>query len=371
MDLDYAKNANWYKLTSTKIPELLNESKLYDNIGRNLEIKREYNHNGNDLEHYSSKINNPICNEFVYCKICGFAANDIEHLTSHVEIEHLKSENTYIPNINLNNILHSQSGAVKETNIFIGTCEVCGFVFLNREEYKNHKNSHVNTQNVYNCDICCFSSDSNIALEAHVSCEHPLLKIKNSSKLFECKTCDFKTRWKKALARHVTFKHALDKSLLLTEIFTCEICNYTTRWKDSLRRHKKRHLSQAEKEAIRKNYHCHMCGYVTPWKDCLRRHFKFKHIPEEKRLPIVEHKCEICDYTSKWKEAVSRHYKFRHTDFMINSVSVYQCDLCNYNTKWKESLRRHKKTQHHVLQSMKEIKKLLIQMNTDDNSIDI
>ena len=53
-------------------------------------------------------------------------------------------------------------------------CNICDQVFITENHLKKHNKMHGGAENLFSCDLCTFSSDQPVSLEAHLLVRHGL-----------------------------------------------------------------------------------------------------------------------------------------------------------------------------------------------------
>jgi len=117
-------------------------------------------------------------------------------------------------------------------------------------------NSTNQTQKIFKCHLCLFSSPLKSKLERHMQ-KHP------GEKPLKCQLCKYSTSQKSHMKIHLLV-HTSEKP------FKCSICSYSTARKDSLKTHMPMHTGDYP-------YKCHLCSYSTIKNAVLKRHHTAKH----------------------------------------------------------------------------------------------
>ena len=154
----------------------------------------------------------------------------------------------------------------------------------------NNSNTNEVSNDLYMCEYCARSYDSEKQLKTHIRCQHKKkdaeyktficsdcnkmfehrwelnkhMFIHVQEPLFECATCGQKFKRRKTLVRHHEMFHDENQKL-----FQCKECPSTFNLKSNLTRHEKSHVKIALK--------CSLCdtSFIRP--DNYKRHLKRKH----------------------------------------------------------------------------------------------
>lgn len=159
---------------------------------KTFEKKKYYKRHMKTSVHIANKIDNPF-----YCAHCPKVFYYKFNLSSHMKQVHFKQHNNYI-------------------------CNLCGQSFQYRNNYKRHKDSHMQVRN-FVCEHCgaCF-------YRKHALQDHQIA-IHNDEKNFVCNECGDNFKLKSILTRHM-------KNHSETKIYVCH-CKRLFKFASNLRRH--------------------------------------------------------------------------------------------------------------------------------------
>lgn len=170
------------------------------------EKKKYYKRHMKTVVHSTNKVDNPF-----YCAHCPKIFYYKFNLSSHMKQVHFKQYNNYI-------------------------CNLCGQSFQYANNYKRHKDSHMQVRN-YVCEHCgaCFYRKH--ALQDH------LIAIHNEEKNFVCNVCGDNFKLKSILTRHM-------KNHSETKKYVCH-CKRIFKFASNLRRHQINIHNQVFTESIK------------------------------------------------------------------------------------------------------------------------
>ena len=134
--------------------------------------------------------------------------------------------------------------------------------FNTKSDVKKH------TQNVFDCDICKSRFTRKTSLYAHKNYAH------NIARTSECEICNFTTHSQVILRKHIKLMHG-------DNIFTCEQCSFKTNTPKDLRLHIKR---------VHVRYACETCKKEFTGTSSLYGHKKYAHNSSRSYL------CEHCNF---------------------------------------------------------------------------
>lgn len=199
------------------------------------------------------------------------------------------------------------------------TCQTCGRVFANFDEYYIHLLTHVDP--IY-CETCNKHLLDKTRFDYHIKMSH-----RDEPENGFCQTCG--KYFRKVTAHH----HTVHGKWSNRPKTPCPQCDYLAKSASDLRRHVRRTHGESN------NLNCPWCGALT--KD-LTRHLSYKqcNVPEEERIVKPKYKCKYCD-----KEFIHRGKVRVHIE-MVHEVKFKYCDKCDYKTSSIYNLRLHIKRKH-------------------------
>jgi len=173
---------------------------------KTFEKKKYYKRHMKTAVHSTNKVDNPF-----YCAHCPKIFYYKFNLSSHMKQVHFKQYNNYI-------------------------CNLCGQSFQYRNNYKRHKDSHMQVRN-YVCEYCgaCFYRKH--ALQDHQIAVH------NDEKNYVCDECGNNFKLKSILTRHI-------KNHSETKKYIC-YCKRIFKFASNLRRHQVNIHNQVFNETIK------------------------------------------------------------------------------------------------------------------------
>lgn len=159
---------------------------------KSFEKKKYYKRHMKTAIHSANKVDNPF-----YCAHCSKIFYYKFNLSSHMKQIHFKQYNNYV-------------------------CNLCGRSFQYRNNYKRHKDSHMQVRN-YVCEHCGACFYRNHTLHDHQKAIH------NDEKNFICNECGENFKLKSILTRHI-------KNHSETQEYVCH-CKRMFKYASSLRHH--------------------------------------------------------------------------------------------------------------------------------------
>lgn len=187
---------------------------------KTFEKKKYYKRHLKTTVHSINKVDNPF-----YCAHCPKMFYYKFKLSSHMKQVHFKQHNNYI-------------------------CNLCGQSFLYRNNYKRHKESHVQVRN-YVCEHCgaCF-------YRKHALHDHQIA-VHNNEKNFICDECGECFKLKSILTRHM-------RNHLEIKKYPC-YCNRVFKFASNLRRHQVNVHNQVFSESIKVKRFVEDNSRLSPW----------------------------------------------------------------------------------------------------------
>ena len=194
-------------------------------------------------------------------------------------------------------------------------CDICGAFLASKASLRNHMEGKHGSKK-FQCQLCSFSSTRKFGLTQHMS-------MHNGSILL-CDQCNFTTVHKANFIKHIQRKHSKEpKKESKKDEFVCEICNAKYSTKLGLHRHQKKHTSTDNIECPEEG-----CNYTTSRPDNLKYHTQKVH--QGVRWP-----CKLCEFVASYKSDLNRHIKVTHEGFLL------KCDQCKYTTPKRCRLNWH------------------------------
>ncbi|XP_046362103.2 zinc finger protein 37-like [Haliotis rufescens] len=192
---------------------------------------------------------------------------------------------------------------MKKSGVF--SCTVCDNSFTNKEEGKEHLESHY----VIDCNLCTHRFYSLQALAHHQSKKHPANH--------KCNHCFFTGRTRMELKRHMRKEHQDEQTIPGTTL--CHICGQQFRFVVNVQKH----LMDAHgiMESNMKTYMCDQCGNEYFLKHSLR-----KHMLTHKEKNIV---CDFEGCASKFSSDAQykRHYNTVHLKIKRHACPYEGCEM--------------------------------------------
>ena len=291
----------------------------------------------NSLEHKEAvdHFKNPVVPTSRQCTLCVQQFSSVEHLKAHLETSHIG---------------------------LLPQCTLCGKLFHFPQQLKGHLKKKCKSisgisppPGNHQCDICEFSSDSEVRLQRHIKFRHKELKV--HCEIFKCENCFRPFSCRELLENHCKKFHSV------AEVLTCSFsgCSYSSSKSKLFKNHVKRTHSQTQElhpcdecekayqsaaslknhkasahtpiDHIVRSFNCDFkgCDFNSSFQSDLERH-KLKHSDLKSIF------CTSCDYSCKRKSELSRHFKLKHED-----TSPQQCSVCEYKTKNSSHMKRHMK----------------------------
>ncbi|XP_046551495.1 RE1-silencing transcription factor B-like [Haliotis rubra] len=234
---------------------------------------------------------------------------------------------------------------MKKSGVF--SCTVCDNSFTNKEEGKEHLESHY----VIDCNLCTHKFYSLQALGHHQSKKHPANH--------KCNHCFFTGRTRMELKRHMRKEHQDEQTIPGTTL--CHICGQQFRFVVNVQKH----LMDAHgiMESNMKTYMCDQCGNEYFLKHSLRKHMlthkeknivcdfegcasKFSSDAQYKRhyntvhLKIKRHACpyEGCEMKFAFRKTMATHVNMVHL-----KLRLFPCPWQGYHPESLENEKKNKK----------------------------
>ena len=218
-------------------------------------------------------------------------------------------------------ICQYSSPCLKTVRVHVAThkgpfcCDICGAFLASKASLRNHMEGKHGSKK-YACQLCTFSSTRKFGLTQHMS-------IHNGSILL-CDQCNFTTVHKANFIKHVQRKHSKEpKKECKKDEFVCDICNAKYSTSLGLKRHQKKHTNTDDIQCPEEG-----CNYTTSRPDNLKHHTQKVH--QGVRWP-----CKMCEYVASYKSDLNRHVKVTHEGFLL------KCDQCKYTTPKRCRLNWH------------------------------
>lgn len=227
-------------------------------------------------------------------------------------------------------------GKIGKAPVFL-KCELCGVVLasilsFNHHMKREHKDSELERNKPYKCDICYQEFHFVSSLNSHKSKAH----FETTGVKFTCPLCPSVTNSKNGMRRHLKNTHKETGRIEEELSFKCKRCgemffSNTDRMVHMMEMHK-------ECQDI---VTCHICAHIAPNKHALRRHFLRMH-PSEPIFDKISYDCEHCGVLFSHKLQLSSHMKEHHPP----KRKVQECDLCHLVLSSQRALRMHRKRRH-------------------------
>ncbi|KAF2879545.1 hypothetical protein ILUMI_26629 [Ignelater luminosus] len=229
--------------------------------------------------------------------ICHLCKNDMkmseEELRQHFRIEHKEKR--------LRLKLHKED-AVR--------CDLCPKQFRLLKSLKEHMETH---SNQFICETCNMNFKKVLDYILH-------LRLHNSEEVFNCVMCEFKTDSVNDITTHVNCLHSQNNQ------YKCKTCGKEFQMLSWFQEHKNYHNGD-------KPFECDFClkkffysRYLTAHKNSIHK--------EDIKLPPNTHECVICNKKYQHKNSLDLHMN-------VHTGNVAICDICGKILASKEKLRFH------------------------------
>lgn len=185
-------------------------------------------------------------------------------------------------------------------------CDSCCYSTNSVRFLSRHLKSHKTEQKV--CFYCDKHFSTRDALSEHMSCHE-------GPNPFRCLQCGNQFKSRTHLDIHMA-KHSVERP------FICDMCSMAFKWKHALKNHQIIHSNQ-------KQYLCDNCGYATAHRSQLKAHYLL-HTGDLYKCKFPE-----CTFESTKKQNIKYH-ELTHTH-----EKVHQCDVCGQSFSLLKNLRRH------------------------------
>ncbi|XP_066576557.1 RE1-silencing transcription factor isoform X2 [Amia ocellicauda] len=252
-----------------------------------------------------------------HCKPCQYQAECEEEFVHHIRVHSAKklivvgrAENEE----QLKEAAENTEGVVYNKGVI--RCERCGYNTNRYDHYMahlKHHNKEGDSQRVYKCTICTYTTVSQYHWKKHLRNHFP-------SKLYTCSQCCYFSDRKNNYVQHIR-THTGERP------FRCPYCKYSSSQKTHLTRHMRTHSGE-------KPFKCESCCYVAANQHEVTRHARQVH---DGPKPLS---CPHCEY----KTADRSNYK-KHVELHINPRQ-FLCPVCNYAASKKCNLQYHIKSRH-------------------------
>ncbi|XP_035282141.1 RE1-silencing transcription factor [Anguilla anguilla] len=195
-------------------------------------------------------------------------------------------------------------------------CERCGYNTNRYDHYMahlKHHNKEGDSQRVYKCTICTYTTISQYHWKKHLRNHFP-------SKLYTCGQCCYFSDRKNNYVQHIR-THTGERP------FRCSYCKYSSSQKTHLTRHMRTHSGE-------RPFKCDSCSYLAANQHEVTRHARQVHNGPK---PLS---CPHCQY----KTADRSNYK-KHVELHVNPRQ-FLCPVCTYAASKKCNLQYHVKSRH-------------------------
>ncbi|KAG8454514.1 hypothetical protein GDO86_000942 [Hymenochirus boettgeri] len=272
-----------------------------------------------DLEVTSTKDDKSKClkSKPFRCKPCQYKAESEEEFIHHIKIHSAK---IHIDNDSKTKSQgkESDSSVTEETDISKGPiqCDRCGYNTNRFDHYLAHLKHHNKageSERVYKCTICTYTTVSEYHWKKHLRNHYPRI-------LYTCSQCSYFSDRKNNYIQHIR-THTGERP------YQCIICPYSSSQKTHLTRHMRTHSGE-------KPFKCEQCSYVASNQHEVTRHARQVHNGPK---PLT---CPHCDY----KTADRSNFK-KHVELHVNPRQ-FLCPVCDYAASKKCNLQYHIKSRH-------------------------
>ena len=321
-----------------------NDSK-YSPINMNFEA---YNNDSNEsLNPHSADqqlpLNKLVSNNSKYCDNLFQSESDIlQQPTSKISVPdfHNESSNTnnhplhlYVDDsLNSTEPIEMRISHNKDEKSLIGASKNSRYI---KKASSNNNSASQPTVDKYQCDSCCYSTNSVRMMSRHCK----LHKIEQKV----CFYCDSQFSSEDALTDHMVSHKG-------SEPFVCLHCNACFKSRTYLDIHMAKHSCE-------RPFICHVCSMAFKWKHALKNHLIVHNNHKE-------YLCDNCGYTTAHRSQLKAHcllhtgdtYKCNYPGCMFQSTKkqnmkyhqlththekVHQCDICGQSFSLLKNLRRH------------------------------
>jgi len=190
---------------------------------------------------------------------------------------------------------------------------------------KEHKDSELERNKPFSCDICQQGFYFLSSLNSHRSKAHHEV----TGDKFSCPLCSSVTNSKNGMRRHMNKSHGQVIGAYLC--YNCEFCDSTF---PSLTT-KKLHVADHHKECVEVEK-CFLCKHISLTKTALRRHFVRMHPGTPQLFENVSFKCARCDTLFPTKQLLTNHVREDHPKSVL-----FQCAYCSSQFTSKKTLATH------------------------------
>ena len=177
--------------------------------------------------------------------------------------------------------------------------------------------------NVFQCDLCSFSTPRSFNVRSHKISVHSDLRP------WKCTHpgCNFEAKLKQNLKQHLRL-HETSLELRKPHVCTFTGCDYRASNKTAL----KSHVDRRHTTATTKNFSCTLCPLKFYSKFELNAHIR-RHVKER-----CTSKCSYCNYRTHDGWTLRAHFRNVH-----KPIGTFTCSSrgCKFRTNYKSSLTRH------------------------------
>ncbi|XP_023324966.1 uncharacterized protein LOC111698769 isoform X2 [Eurytemora carolleeae] len=243
-------------------------------------------------------------------------------------------------------------------NLYVHKCELCGDVFRNVAQFKEHKEMHKKRLEEKEEEIKNFNSSQDKIGDYHLEEKEVYIRLSESKPIIES-------------------YFSIDSSTPGINSFSCKLClfardNYSLVFNHCLRKHLKIALYQCESKK---------CSAQFKFLEDLRKHYTSSHNQKfkceegeetmeddlETDFPNLEDISGIPIDQLHGKKISHVQAKSLRGQFIIQNqrTKVFECELCDYKSEWKVTLQSHVMIKHYdvYIYRCKECKQLMRSWN--------
>ncbi|XP_010226024.1 PREDICTED: transcriptional repressor CTCFL [Tinamus guttatus] len=194
------------------------------------------------------------------------------------------------------------------------SCDLCPFTSLRISSLNRHVKTH-SDEKPHVCHLCLKAFRTATLLRNHVNAH-------TGTRPYKCCDCDMAFVTSGELARHRRYKHTLEKP------FKCSLCKYSSVEASKLKRHIRSHTGE-------RPYACCLCSYASKDTYKLKRHM-VTHSGEK------PYECYVCQARFTQSGTMKIHILQKHGE----NVPKYQCPHCSTFIARKSDLGVHLRNLH-------------------------
>ena len=289
--------------------------------------------------HMDKLFLHPEITSHASCNLCNTEFYSKQDLENHKRLTHSETPGPVCQvclkvTSNESNLRQHMNVHSNETHI----CEICsstfrGVVYLKRHHLKKHQ-----SEALFSCKLCAYTSRTNETLQKHVLQDHSGVqyfcmhcprsfkttyvrrmheKRSHGEKTEKCKDCDMTFSLKSFMNAHIKSVHQKEKDKI------CSHCGEAFFYGASFKVHVLRHTDNRQ-------FPCEVCGKSFLTKRDILSHMGSHTLP---------YKCEKCEQFYATQPGLKEHIKMKHEGIK------HECRFsCGYKNWYKRQCMNHEKT---------------------------